>query len=60
VTRGPERLRPPLPSHGVMTGMQTVPSGALANEAHTVFADVIVTLHAPVPVHPPPDQPANV
>ena len=30
------------------------------NEAETVFADVIVTVHAPVPVHPPPDQPVNV
>ena len=30
------------------------------NEAETVFAIVIVTVHVPVPVHPPPDHPVNV
>ena len=30
------------------------------NVAVTVFAAFIATVHVPVPVHPPPDQPANV
>jgi hypothetical protein len=32
----------------------------LANDAETAFAAVMVRVHAPVPVHPPPDQPAKV
>jgi hypothetical protein len=33
--------------------------GGAVNVAVTVFAAFIVTLHDPVPAHPPPDQPAN-
>jgi hypothetical protein len=35
-------------------------SGCSVNCAITVVAAVIVTEHGPVPLHPPPDQPANV
>jgi hypothetical protein len=30
------------------------------NSADTVTAEFIVTVHVPVPLHPPPDQPVNV
>ena len=37
----------------------TVRFSLAANVAVTLVAAVIATVHVPVPLHPPPDQPAN-
>ena len=52
-------LSPPIAAFcatGLMKAMLYIlgPNGAV-----TVIADVSVTTHEPVPLHPPPDQPVN-
>src|SRR5260221_11528411 len=49
----------PLPVPGLLTVRLNCSGGAL-KVAVTVVAAFIVTLHVPVPEHPPPLQPLNV
>ena len=45
----------PLPARDTVTG-----NDLIVDVAVTVVAAVITTVHVPVPVHPPPDQPVKV
>ena len=56
----PTPVTVPLPVPDLLTVSRKVGTTARSNCAFTVCAAVIVTLHAPAPLHPPPLQPMNV
>ena len=50
-------MAPPVPFTVAVMALETV---LLLNVAVTMVAPFIVVAHSPVPLHPPPDQPAKI